>query len=63
VVVAAVYLYLVQVVLLGGYVLSLVLARTVPGSGGSSPLLDDLHHQVVAVAGRADPQDHRAARR
>jgi membrane protein len=38
VVVAAVFLYLVQVVLLGGYVLSLVLARTVPGPGSSSPL-------------------------
>ena len=33
VIVAAVYLYLVQVMLLGGYVLSLVLARVVAGSG------------------------------
>jgi hypothetical protein len=63
VVVAAVFLYLVQVVLLGGYVLSLVLARTAPGPGSSSPPPDDLHHQVVAVPGRADPEDHRAARR
>jgi membrane protein len=61
--VAAVFLYLVQVVLLGGYVVSLVLARTAPGPGSSSPLPDDLHHQVVAVPGRADPEDHRAARR
>jgi membrane protein len=61
VVVAAVYLYLVQVVLLGGYVLSLVLARTMPGSGGPSALADDVHHQVVAVPGRVDPEDHRAA--
>jgi membrane protein len=38
VVVAAVYLYLVQVVLLGGYVLSLVLAGTLPGSGGRQRL-------------------------
>src|SRR4029450_1794851 len=49
VVVAAVYLYLVQVVLLGGYVLSLVLARVVAGSGGPSALPDDRHHEVVAI--------------
>jgi membrane protein len=61
VVVAAVYLYLVQVVLLGGYVLSLVLARTLPGSGGRSALADDRHDQVPAVAGRADVADDRAA--
>jgi membrane protein len=53
-VVAAVYLYLVQVVLLGGYVLSLVLARMLPGSGGRSALADDRRDQVPAVAGRAD---------
>jgi membrane protein len=61
VVVAAVYLYLVQVVLLGGYVLSLVLARTLPGSGGRSAFADDRHDQVPAVAGRADVADDGAA--
>jgi membrane protein len=60
-VVAAVYLYLVQVVLLGGYVLSLVLAQTLPGSGGRSALADDRHDQVPAVAGRADVADNGAA--
>ena len=63
VIVAAVYLYLVQVVLLGGYVLSLVLARVVAGSGGPSALPDDRHHKVVAVAGRAGADDDGAARR
>jgi membrane protein len=61
VVVAAVYLYLVQVVLLGGYVLSLVLARTLPGLGGWSALADDRHDQVPAVGGRADVADDGAA--
>jgi membrane protein len=46
-VVAAVYLYLVQVVLLSGYVLSLVLARKV-GPGGPSAPTDGRHHQVAA---------------
>jgi membrane protein len=57
VVVAAVYLYLVQLVVLGGYVLSLVLA----GPGGPSAAAGDLDHRVVAVGGRADPEDDRAA--
>jgi membrane protein len=55
VVVAAVYLYLVQVVLLGGYVLSLVLARMVPGSVGpvvAGHAVDQLT-QDVDVAGVA----------
>ena len=60
VIVAAVYLYLVQVVLLGGYVLSLVLARTVAGSDRSA-FADDGHDQVPAVAGRGGAGDDRAA--
>ena len=54
-VVAAVFLYLVQVVLLGGYVLSLVLARMVPGSVGpvvAGHAVDQLT-QDVDVAGVA----------
>ena len=61
VVVAAVYLYLVQVVLLGGYVLSLVLARTAVGSGSRSALADDRHDQVPAVAGGGGVADDGAA--
>jgi membrane protein len=60
VVVAAVFLYLVQVVLLGGYVLTMVLAGTVgPGHRSASP--HDLHQEVVAVLGRADPDHHGTA--
>jgi membrane protein len=61
-VVAAVFLYLVQVVLLAGYVLSLVLARTAAGPGGPSALPDDRHHQVAAVGGRNDAVDNGATR-
>jgi membrane protein len=42
-VVAAVYLYLVQVVLLGGYVLSLVLGRMAGAAPGSAPSPDPRH--------------------
>ena len=62
-VVAAVFLYLVQVVLLGGYVLSLVLARAAAGAGGPSALPDDRDHEVVAVGGRSGTDDDGAARR
>ena len=54
VVVAAVYLYLVQVVLLGGYVLSLVLGSSGerappngPGTTGSSPRATDLQTESL----------------
>jgi membrane protein len=62
-VVAAVFLYLVQVVLLGGYVLTMVLARASAGRGGPSALPDDLKDKVVAVAGGPGADHDGAARR
>jgi membrane protein len=62
-VVAAVFLYLVQVVLLGGYVLTMVLARAAAGRGGSSVLPDDPNDKVVAVACGPGANHDGAARR
>jgi membrane protein len=62
-VVAAVFLYLVQVVLLGGYVLTMVLARAAAGRGGPSALPDDPDDKVVAVAGGPGADHDGAARR
>jgi membrane protein len=62
-VVAAVFLYLVQVVLLSGYVLTMVLARADARRGGPSALPDDPNDKVVAVAGGPGADHDGAARR
>ena len=54
VVVASVYLYLVQVVVLGGYVLSLVLARGPARPGPWSVELAGALRQLALVAGPAE---------